>query len=255
MYICCYYCSFAQSCLTLCDHMDCRTPGSPVFHYLLEFAETHVHWMRHPTISSLSSPSPPAFSLAQHQRLFQWVSSSHLWFRWPEYWSFSFSISPSSEYSELVSFRIDRFDHLAVQRTIKTLLQYHSLKASIPQSSLILFTFILDKEMATHSSVLAWRIPGTGESGGLPSMGLHRVRHNWSNLAAAAAAFFMVQLSYPYMITGKITALTIRTIGCKVISLLFNTLSRFVSSLSQEAHIFWFPGCSHYPQWLWSPRK
>ena len=186
----------------------------------------------------LSSPSS-AFSLAQHQHLFQWVSSSHLCFRWPKYWSFSFSISSSNEYSGLVSFRIDRFDHLAVQRTIKTLLQYHSLKASIPQSSFTFHFHALKKEMATHSSVLAWRILGMREPGGLQSMGSHRVGHDWSNLAAAAAtAFFMIQLSYPHMITGKITALTIWTIGSKVMSLLFNTLSRFVSFLSQEAHIF-----------------
>ena len=135
--------------------------------------------------------------------------------------------------------RIDRFDHLAVQRTIKTLLQYHSLKASIPQSSFTFHFHALKKEMATHSSVLAWRILGMREPGGLQSMGSHRVGHDWSNLAAAAAtAFFMIQLSYPHMITGKITALTIWTIGSKVMSLLFNTLSRFVSFLSQEAHIF-----------------
>ena len=73
------------------------------------------------------------------------------------------------------------------------------------------FTFhfrALEKEMATHSSILAWRIPGMGEPDGLLSTGSHRVRHDWSDLAAAAAAFFMVQLSHPYMTTGKIIALT-----------------------------------------------
>ena len=79
-------------------------------------------------------PSPPLFSpspliLSQHQGLFQWVSSSHI--RWPEYWSFSFSISPSNEYSGLISFRMDWFDLLAVQGTLKSLLQHHSSKASI----------------------------------------------------------------------------------------------------------------------------
>ena len=81
------------------------------------------------------------------------------------------------------------------------------------------FTFhfhALEKEMATHSSVLAGRIPGMGEPGGLPSMGLHRVGHDWSDLA------------YPYMTTGKTIALTRRTFVGKVISLLFNMLSRFV---------------------------
>ena len=72
-------CSFTQSCLTLCHPMDCSTRGFPVLHYLLEFAQTHVHWISdaiQPS-HSLSSPSPPAFNLSQHQGLFQWVSSSH----------------------------------------------------------------------------------------------------------------------------------------------------------------------------------
>ena len=81
--------------------------------------------------------------------------------------------------------------------------------------------------MATHSSVLAWRIPGTGEPGGLPSVS-YRVRHDWSDIAVAAAAFFMVQFSHPYMTTGKTIALNIWTFVTKVISLLFNILSRFV---------------------------
>ena len=75
----------------------------------------------HPTISSLSSPSPPAFNLSQHQGLFQWVSYC---IRWPRSWSFSFSISSSSEYSGLISFRIDWFGLLAVQGTLKNLLQH-----------------------------------------------------------------------------------------------------------------------------------
>ena len=92
--------------------------------------------------------------------------------RWPKYWSFSFSISPSNEYSALIFFRIDWFDLLAVQGTLKSLLQYHILKASI-----------------------LW-----------------------------CSAFFMVQLSYSYMITGKTIALTLWTFVGKVISLLFNSL-------------------------------
>ena len=93
------------------------------------------------------------------------------------------------------------------------------------------FTFhfhALEKEMATHSSVLAWRIPGMVEPGGLQSMGWHRVGHDWSNLVAAAAAFLMVQLSHLYMTTGKTIALTTWTFLRKVMSLLFNSLSRFV---------------------------
>ena len=96
--------------------------------------------------------------------------------RWPKYWSFSFSISPSNEYSGLISFRMDWFDLLAVQGTLTSLLQHHTSKASI-------------------------------------------LRHS---------AFFMVQLSHPYMITGKTISLTRWTFVGKVISLLFNMLSRFV---------------------------
>ena len=81
---------------------------------------------------SLSSPSPPAFSLSQHQGLFQWVSSFS---RWPKYWSFSLSISPSNDYTGLISFRVDWLDLLVVQGTLKSFLQHHSSKASILQCS------------------------------------------------------------------------------------------------------------------------
>ena len=152
-------------------------PGPPVHHQLQEFTQTHVHWVdddiqpSHP----LSSLSPPALNLSQHQGLFQWVSSLH---RWPKYWSFSFSISPSNEYSRLISFRMDWLDLLAVQGTLKSLLQHHSSKASI-----------------------LWCL-----------------------------AFFIVQLSHPYTTTGKSIALTIKTFVSKVMSLLFNRISRLVSS-------------------------
>ena len=86
----------------------------------------------HPTISSSVSPSPRAFSLFRHQGLFQWVSSSH---QVAKYWSFSFNISPSSEYSGLISLRMDWMDLLAVQGTLKSLSQYHSSKASILRHS------------------------------------------------------------------------------------------------------------------------
>ena len=129
-----------QSRLTLCDPMDCSTPGFPVHHQPLEFTQTQVHWVSdaiqpfHP----LSFPSPPAFNLSQHQGLFQWVS---LRIRWPTYWSFSFS--PSNEYSGLISFRIDCFDLLAVQGTLKSLLQYHSSKASVLQCYILTFINIM----------------------------------------------------------------------------------------------------------------
>ena len=125
-------------------------PRLAVLHQLLELGQTHVHRVgdsiqpSHP----LLSPSPPVLNLSQHQGL---------QIRWPMYWSFSFSISPSNEYSGLISFRIDWFDLLAVHRTFRSLLQHHSLKASI-----------------------LWR-----------------------------SAFFTVQLSQPYMTTGKTTALTV----------------------------------------------
>ena len=114
----------------LCDPMDCSTPGLPVHHQLLEFTQTHVQWVSDAIQPSdpLSSPSPPAFNLSHHQGFFQWVRSLH---RVPKYWSLSFSISPSNEYSGLISFRMDWFDFLAVQGTLKSLQHYHSSKASI----------------------------------------------------------------------------------------------------------------------------
>ena len=122
--------SVARSCLILWDPMNCCMPGFPVHHQLLEFTQTHVHWVdgaiqpSHP----LSSPSPPALYLSQHQGLFKWVTLS---IRWPKYWSFSFNISPSNEYSGLISFRMAWLDLLAVQGPLKNLLQHHSSKASI----------------------------------------------------------------------------------------------------------------------------
>jgi len=164
------------SCVWLCNAMDCSTPGFPVYHQLLELTQTHVHWVSDTIQSShpLLSPSPPAFNLSQHQGLFKWVSSLHQMAS--KYWSFSFSISPSNEYSGLISFRMDWLDLLVVQGTLKSLLQHHSSKASI------------------------LRCP----------------------------AFFIVQLSHPYMTTGKTTALTRQTFVGKVMSLLLNMLSRLV---------------------------
>ena len=107
----------------------CSTPGFSVHHYLPEFAQTHVHWVSdatqpfHPLL-----PPFPLPSIFPTKRVFSSESALHI--SWPNYWSFSFSISPSNEYSGLISFRIDWFD-LAVQGTLKSLLQHHSLKASI----------------------------------------------------------------------------------------------------------------------------
>ena len=124
-------CSVAESCLTLCDPMDCSTPGFPVLHYFPEFALTHVHSVddtiqpSHPRLP----PSPPALNLSQHQGLFKLVSSLHQVAKVLEF--FSFRISPSNEYSRLISFRIDWFDLFAVQGTLNSFHQHHSLKASV----------------------------------------------------------------------------------------------------------------------------
>ena len=110
--------------------MDCSTPGHPVHHQLPEPAQTHVHQVSdaikpsHPP----SSPSPPVFNLSS---ISDFSNESVLHIRQPKYWSLSFSISLSNEYSGLVSFWIDWFDLLAVQGTLKSLLQYHCSKASI----------------------------------------------------------------------------------------------------------------------------
>ena len=163
--------SVAQACPTLCNPMNQSTQGLPVHHQLLEFTQTHVFWvgdaiqLSHP----LSSPSPPALNLSEHQGLFQWVSSSHQVAKVLEFQLGSFSISPSSEHSRLIFFRMDWLDLLAVQGTLKSLLQ-HSSKASI-----------------------LW-----------------------------CSAFLIVQLSHPYMTTGRTIALTRGTFVDKVMSLLFN---------------------------------
>ena len=172
------------SCVTLrpCTHtaaqglglvplLSTRLPYLPRLHHLQESAQTHVHWVSdtiqpsHPP----SSPSPFAFHFSSI-RVFSNELALHI--RWPKYWSFSFRISPSSEYSGLIFFRIDWSDLLVVQRTPKGLLQ--------------------------------------------PS---------WKELSSA---FFLVQLSHPYMTPGKTIALTILTFVSKVMALLFNMLSMLV---------------------------
>ena len=167
--------SSAQSCPTLCDPMNRSMSGLPVHHQLLEITQTHIDRVGDAieTSHSLSSPSPPAPNPSQHQGL---SNESTLPMRYPKYWSFSFSTSPSNEHPGLISFRMDWLDLLAVQGTLKSLLQHHSSKASILRRS----------------------------------------------------AFFIVQLSHPYLTTGKIIALTRRTFVGKVMSLLFNMLPRLV---------------------------
>ena len=119
----------------------------------------------HPLL--LLPPIPPSIRVFSNE--------STLRMRWPKYWSFSFSIIPSKEIPGLISFKMDWLDLLAVQGTFKSLLQHHSSKTSILQCSAF---FTQEKAMAPHSSVLAWRIPGMGEPGGLLSLGSHRVGHD-----------------------------------------------------------------------------
>ena len=126
---CC--CSVTKSCPTLCNHMECSTPGFLVLHCLPEFAQTYVHW-----VSDTIEPSRPLSPLLLLPSIFPSIrvfsNESTLHIRWPKYWgSFSFSISPSSEHPGLISFRLDWLDLLAVQETLKSLLQNHSSKASI----------------------------------------------------------------------------------------------------------------------------
>ena len=115
--------SVTHSCPTLCETMDCSTPGLPVHHQLPEFTLTHVHWVcdtiqpSHPLSSASLLPS-----IFPSIRIFSNESALHI--RWPKYWSFSFSISPFNEYSGLISFRMDWLDLLAVQSTLKSLLQH-----------------------------------------------------------------------------------------------------------------------------------
>ena len=120
--------SVSQSCPTLCDPVNRSTPGLPVHHKVLEFTQTHVHRVSDAIQPShpLSSPSPPA-PIPHSIRVFSNESTLHM--RWPKCWSFSFSISPSSEHPGLISFRMDWLDLLAVQGTLKSLLQHHSSEA------------------------------------------------------------------------------------------------------------------------------
>ena len=158
-----WLCSVTQSCPTLCNPINCSTPSFPV----PEFAETHVHCVSDSIQPSHPWSSPFLPSIFPSIRVF--ANKSPLRMRWPKYWSFSFSISPSNEQPGLISFRMDWLDLPALQGTLKHLLQHHSSKASILQRS----------------------------------------------------AFFTVQLSHPYMTTGKTITLTRWTFVGKVISLGF----------------------------------
>ena len=126
--------SVTQLCLTVCDPMNCSTPGLPVHHQFPEFTQTHVHRVSDAIQPSHPGPSPfPPASVPSSIRIIS--SESNLRIRWPKYWSFSFSISPSKEHLGLVSFRMDCLDFLAVQGTLKSLLQHHSSKVSVLRCS------------------------------------------------------------------------------------------------------------------------
>ena len=141
--------SVTESCPTLCDPMDCSTPGFPVHHQLPGLAQTHVHW-----VGDAIQPSHPLLSPSLLPSIFPSIrvsfNESVLHIRWPKYWNFSFNISPSKEYSGLISFRIDWFDLLPVQGTLKSLHQQHSSIQFGAQSSLWsnshIHTWLLEKQ-------------------------------------------------------------------------------------------------------------
>ena len=188
-----------QSCPTLSDPMNHSTPDLPVQLQLPEFTQTHVHWFGdaiQPS-HSLSSPPPPAPNPSQHQGFFQWVSSSHEVAKVLEFQLQHQSIQRTPR-TDLVKDGLVgspcRLDLLAVQGTLKSLLQHHSSKASIFRCS----------------------------------------------------AFFIIQLSHPYMTTGKTIALTRWTFGGKVMSLLFNMLSRLVITFLSRNELNWTELCLCY---------
>ena len=145
--------SVSQSCLILCDPMNHSTPGLPVHHQLLELTQTHVHRVSdaiQPLILCrpllLLTPIPPSIRVFSNE--------STLRMRWPKYWSFSFNISPSNEHPVLISFRMDWLHLLAVQGTLKSLLQHHSSKASILWHS-ALFTVQFSHPYMTTGKTIA----------------------------------------------------------------------------------------------------
>ena len=180
--------------------MDCSMPSFPVLHYLLEFAQTQVHWVSDANQPShpLSSSSPPAFNLSQSGSI------------------------PVSQFFTLGGQSI-----------------------GVSASASVLPMNIQD-----------WFPLGWTVWISLQSKGLSRVLHHSSKASILrCSAFFIVQLSHPYMTTGKTIALTRRTFIGKVMSLLFNMLSRLVITFFQGASVFEFHGHRHHLQWFWSPKK
>ena len=197
----CSVSSVAQSCPTLCSPMDYSMPGLCVLHQLPELAQTHARQVSDVIHLTLCRPLLLLPSIFPSIRVFSKDSVLHI--TCPKYRNFSFTVSPSNEYSVLIFFRIDRFDLLAVQGTLKSLLQHHSSNASILRCS----------------------------------------------------TFFVVQLSHPYMTTGKTVALTRRSFVGKVTSLLLNMLSRLVITFfprSKRLLISWLQSASAV---ILEPRK
>ena len=178
--------------------MNCSAPGFPVLHYVPEYAQTHLHWgvdaiqPSHP----LLPPSLPALNFLSI-RVFS--NESVLRIRWPVYWSFTCSISPSNEYSGMISFRVDQFDLLAVQGTLKSLLQYHKFESTISLAPSLLYG--------------------------------------------------------PVFTTVKTIALTIWIFVSKVMSMLFDTLSRFVTAFLLRSEHLLISCCCHHLQWFRIPTK
>ena len=176
--------SVTQSCLTLCDPMNCSTTGLPITNSRSPPKPMSIDSVMPPNHLILCCPLVLLPSVFPSNRVFSNESALHI--RWPKYWSFSFSISPSNEHPGLISFRRDWLDLLAIQGIFKSLLQHHCSKASV-----------------------LWR-----------------------------SAFFTVQLSHPYLTTGKTIAFTRTELVRKVMSLLFNMLSRLVITfLPRRKHL------------------
>ena len=147
-----FFSSVTQSCQTLCDPMDCSMPGSPVHHLLPEVAQTHVHCVTDAIqLLNLCCPLLLLTSIFPSIRVFS--NESVLLIRWPKYWSFSFSISSSNECSGLIDFRMDWLDLLAAQGTLKSLLQNHSLKASILWCSAFFTVQLWHSSMTTGETI------------------------------------------------------------------------------------------------------
>ena len=156
MLLICWCCSVTPLCPTLCDPMNHSTPGLPVHHQLPESIQTHVHWV-HDAIQHLILYRPLLLLPLIFPSIRVFSNESALCIRWPKYWSFSLSISPSNEHPGLISFRMDWLDLLTVQGTLKSLLQYHSSKASILLCSAFFIVQLLHPYVTTGKTIALTR--------------------------------------------------------------------------------------------------